>query len=148
MSQSLKLRHAIIVSAVGLILTFQNCSQAQFDSQAEMQSFEDGLPFAYNAKIDTISYMSCSGMSENPPDKRGYYTFRVGAYGTCNPNDIACQQNPFQSPIAGLSMSREFREATKYYDKKQKAHLFSQSAKNSNTFLSVSLRSRAERRGA
>jgi hypothetical protein len=135
------MRHVLIVSCIGLILTFQNCSQAQFDAEAEQQSFESQLPFAYEAKIDTIAYMSCSGMSDNQPDRRAYFTIRAGAYGTCNPADYLCQQNPFASPVAGLSMSKDFREATKYYDKKQKAHLFSMSDKNANTFLSLSIRS-------
>lgn len=139
MSQSLKTRHVLIVSCIGLILTFQNCSQASFDGENEESSFESGLPFAYSAKIDTISYMSCSGMSDNAPSRRAYYTIRAGAYGTCNPADVNC--SPFSSPLAGLSMSNDFREATKYYDKKQKAHLFSMSDKNANTFLSLSIRS-------
>ncbi len=141
MSQSLKMRHVLIVSCVGLILTFQNCSQAAFDGEGENEesSYESTLPFAYSARIDTIAYMSCSGMSENPPDKRGYFTLRAGAYGVCNPADVNC--SPFSNPVAGLSMSTEFRNATKFYDKKQKAHLFSMSDKNANTFLSLSIRS-------
>jgi|GEM_PF-1479362 len=141
MSQGLKMRHVLIVSCIGLILTFQNCSQASVDGENEEQSFESQLPFAYSATIDTIAYMSCSGMSENPPDKRAYFTIRAGAYGTCNPTDTVCQQNPFASSLAGLSMSKDFRDATQYYDKKQKAHLFSLSDKNSNTLLSLSIRS-------
>ncbi len=141
MSQGLKMRHVLTVSAIGLILTFQNCSQANYDAEAESQSFEDSLPFAYSAKIDTISYMSCTDMNANAPDKRAYFTLRAGAYGTCNPADIVCQQNPFLSPVAGLTVTKEFRDATKFYDKKQRAHLFGQSSKNANSLLSLSVRS-------
>jgi len=127
MSQGLKMRHVLTVSCIGLVLTFQNCSQTP-EETSDASSFESGLPFAYSAKLDTISYMSCSGMSDNPPERRGYYTIRGGAY----------------SPITGgLAMTSEFREQTRFYSKTQRARIFALSDKNANTFLSLSVRSKA-----
>lgn len=125
MSQGLKMRQVVLVSSLGLILLFQNCSQAPSESSEEA-SFEASLPFAYKASLDTISYMSCSGMSDNPPDKRGYYTIRAGAY---------------NSATGGLSLTQEYRDKTKYYDHTQRSRLLSMSDKNANTYLSLSIRS-------
>lgn len=138
MSQSLKMRHVLTVACVGLILIFQNCAQTDSNSSGDFSSFEAQLPFAYTAKLDTISYMSCSNMADNPPsEKRGYFSIRAGAYGTCTGTTCA----PFTGTNAGLGITEDFRSAIKYYDNNQRRQIFSLSSKSSNTLLSLSVRS-------
>ncbi|MGE3759601.1 MAG: hypothetical protein AB7H97_17680 [Pseudobdellovibrionaceae bacterium] len=124
MSPGLKLKHLGVIAGVCLLLAFQNCAQpAQEDSLNS--SLEELTPFAYNAQPDTVSHMSCSGMSDAGPDRRAYFSFRVGAY------------NP---ATGGLGTRKEFREAMKYYNNDQRARVFGISSKNSNTYLSLSIR--------
>jgi hypothetical protein len=130
MSQGLKMRHAIAASVLGVLLLFQNCSQVDqgaANSASSSSTFEQGLPFAYDAKLDTISYMSCSQMADqaNSIEKRAYYTFRAGAY---------------NNQTGGLAMTDEFRQATRFYKPADRARLFSSSDKNASTRLSLSVR--------
>ncbi len=125
MSPGLKSKHIAIVAGVGLLLAFQNCSQAPEESSTN-SSLESLTPFAYQATVDTISHMSCSGLSDTGPDRRAYYTFRAGAY------------NP---ATGGLSLTQKFRDDMKYYNTDQLARIFAVSDKNSNTNLSMSIRS-------
>lgn len=76
---------ALVMIAGGAIVvtTFQNCGKAGFESidqenvelqQQAMQS--DVTPFAFEAAIDQISYLSCASPSSNGKA----FTFKVGAY--------------------------------------------------------------------
>lgn len=123
--QKLKLKHLGIAAGVCLLFAFQNCAQPADDGSTN-SSLEELTPFAYNAQPDTIAHMSCSGLSDSGPDRRAYFSFRVGAY------------NPV---TGGLSTTQEFRDAMKYYNNDQRARVFGISAKNSNTYLSLSIRS-------
>ena len=58
------------------------------------------LPFAYDAQIDTLAYMSCSEMAEGSYEPRAYFTFRAGAY---------------SSSTGGLGMTPDFFAQTQYY---------------------------------
>lgn len=129
MPSGLKMRHAFAVVAATLVLVyFQNCAQVEPSGTDEMSSsatFEDGLPLAFDAKLDTISYMSCSQMGEGTYEKRAYYSFRAGAY------------NP---ATGGLMMTPEFRQTTRFYTPTDRARVFGSSYINSNTRLSLSVR--------
>lgn len=125
MSPGLKSKHVAIVASISLLLAFQNCSQAPEDSGSS-SSLESLTPFAYEAKIDTLSHMSCSGLSDTGPERRAYYSFRAGAY----------------SPATGgLTMTQKFRDETRLFNNDQRARIFAISDKNSNTNLSMSIRS-------
>lgn len=124
MSPGLKLKHFGIIAGVCLLLAFQNCAQPADDGSLN-SSLEELTPFAYNAQPDTIAHMSCSGMSDAGPDRRAYFSFRVGAY------------NP---ATGGLGTLKSFREAMKYYNNDQRSRVFGISSKNSNTYLSLSIR--------
>lgn len=126
MSQGLKMSRALAVAGIGLLLAFQNCSQAP--SESDESSYESRTAFAYDAKLDTIAYMSCSGMGENPPNKRGYFTIRAGAYDRAK---------------GGIGLTQEFIDETKFYKTTERARILGMSDKNSNTRLSLSLRSAA-----
>lgn len=127
MSPGFKLKPAAIAACVCLLLAFQNCSQAPEDSSMN-STLEMLTPFAYSAQPDTISHMSCSGLSDSGPDRNAYFSFRVGAY------------NP---ATGGLTVTQKFRDDMKYYSVDQRARIFGISNKNSNTNLSLSIRSAA-----
>ncbi|NJL24732.1 MAG: hypothetical protein HC902_05895 [Calothrix sp. SM1_5_4] len=128
MSSRLKLRHALAVAGVGIVLSFQNCAQPPEDSGLySASSYQSKLPLAYDAKVDTISYMSCSGITADV-EKRAYFSFRTGAY------------NPL---TGGISITDEFRAATKYYSPTERAKVLSVSDKNANTRLNLSVRLRS-----
>lgn len=130
MSHGLKTRHAIAASVIGIFLLFQNCAQVDQgtnSSGSTGNTFETGLPFAYDAKLDTLSYMSCSQMVDQAAsvEQRAYYSYRGGAY------------NP---ATGGLKMTDEFRQATRFYAPADRARLFAGSDKNASTKLSLSIR--------
>lgn len=79
MFSRIKTRHIVMLTIVGVLGTFQNCSQP-LDTSANdvMMQAENNLPFAYQASLDTISYMSCSRMPLSALDTQGYFSFRAG----------------------------------------------------------------------
>jgi hypothetical protein len=81
--QRFKIRHLIALGLIGAAvpLAFQNCADPLNMSATTLATLNNSLPFAYDATVDTISYMSCS----NSPAgylPRSIYTFRAGAYST------------------------------------------------------------------
>src|ERR1035437_9032143 len=101
MSASLKLRHFFLAAGILFLALYQNCAQdPATDSLNSASSYEEGLPFAYDAKIDTLAYMSCSEMAAGSYDPRAYFSFRAVAY---------------NSATGGLGMTPAFRAATSYY---------------------------------
>jgi len=131
MPSRLKLRHAFLVVGIGVILSFQNCAQApeesSQDGMSEAEEFESSLPMAYQFKLDTIGYMSCSGI-ETPVEKRAYFSIRAGAY---------------NNQTGGLSLTAPYRSATQYYTATHRAQALATSDVNRDTRLSLSVRSRA-----
>ena len=127
MSHGLKLRHALILASFAAVLAFQNCAQPveQSSESSASTGYGDGLPQAYKAKIDTLSYMSCSGMNGQPVEKRAYYTFRASAY---------------SSVTGGLSLNPDFVSRTSYYTLANRARALADSEINGNTLLSLSVR--------
>lgn len=88
-----------VVASMLLMVSFQNCGKAGFD--AEMDGALDsastdsalttkygttkaakvsGIPFAFDAGFDTISYNSCA--ESHLTDKSAYFSLRAGAYST------------------------------------------------------------------
>lgn len=63
----------------GLFLTFQNCTVAAPGSEKDLSSIADKAGFAYEAKFDEISYMSCANL-KGLDDSGTYFSFRAGAY--------------------------------------------------------------------
>lgn len=129
MPSSLKTRHVLAVAGISIFLSFQNCAQPPdaSESSASSSSFEDGLPLAYDFKLDTISHMSCSqmGAGENSVEPRAYYTFRAGAY---------------NNATGGLSITSAFREATRFYSPAARAAALANSSINGNTGFHLALR--------
>ncbi|MBX3033751.1 MAG: hypothetical protein KF865_07465 [Bdellovibrionaceae bacterium] len=74
---------SVIVAALLLSVSFQNCGKAGFDGQDPLSldlSSSDltGTPFAFDATFDQISYNSCA--ASNLAGYSGFYTLMAGAY--------------------------------------------------------------------
>jgi hypothetical protein len=123
----LKLRQALALVVLGGLLTFQNCSDAPSNNDQTQSSYNESLPFAYSAKVDTVAYMSCSEIKTSV-ENRAYFSYRVGAY---------------NNSTGGLTLTDPFRTATQYYQTADRANAFAQSDLNSNTRLNLSVRLRS-----
>lgn len=128
MLASLKMRRLLFVASFATILLYQNCAQnpdnmAGLDSQMD---YDQKLPFAYSAKIDTLAYMSCSNMNDESYQTRAYFTFRAGAY---------------SSVTGGLTQTNDFRSQTQFYELTKRGQVLTSSVLNSNTLLNLSVRS-------
>lgn len=125
MSGRLKSRHVVSGVMIGLLLTFQNCAAPVDESTlSSKSSFEDALPLAYEAKIDTIAYMSCSEI-KTAVEPRAYFTFRAGSYSTST---------------GGLKLTSDFLNQTKNYSASKRADVLSSSPMNGDTRLTLSIR--------
>lgn len=133
MAGRLSWKHGVLLVAVTLVLSFQNCSQpAETSADGSSNggastggSYVANLPHAYEAKMDTIAHMSCSNVTVSLP-RRSYFTYRVGAY---------------SSSTGGLTLTRAFRDKTKYFSLEERVQALQQSTANANTRLSLSIRS-------
>lgn len=122
---SLKLRRvSALVAFIIILLPFQNCSNEPDATTDEASSYQSKLPMGYKAQVDTLAYMSCSGITD-AVEKRAYFSFRAGAY------------NP---ATGGLTMTDEFRDATRFYSNTERARAFSESDHNFSTRLTLSVR--------
>jgi hypothetical protein len=127
MIRRLKLRPFLYATGLFSVFVFQNCAQPPDLSQDQAQ-YNDSIPFAYKAQIDTLSYMSCSNLTANSYEPRAYYTFRAGAY---------------NNTTGGLTITPAFYEATQYYANTDRANTLSSSMFNGNTILNFSIRASA-----
>lgn len=126
MPANLRSRHITFLTVLAVLMLYQNCGQTSEDTTFNSaSSYQESSPFAYDAKIDTLAYMSCSEMAEGSYEPRAYFTFRAGAY---------------SSSTGGLGMTPAFRDYTKYYSNTDRANMLSQSSANNNTLLSLSVR--------
>lgn len=124
MPSRLKMRHVFFATGMFVLMAYQNCAQAPEDSSlSSASSYQSKLPFAYQAQLDTIAYMSCSDV-QAAVDTRAYFTIRAGAYKSTN----------------GLSVSDEYLEATKYYTTTDRAKSLALSERNANMRLTLSIR--------
>lgn len=119
-----KLKHVALLTVLGLLFSFQNCSPTLNNSfdQVLQQAYQS-MPFAYVATADTISYMSCTRMPSSV-DTNAYYTFRVGAY----------------NAGAGLTLTSSFLQATSGYNAVARATALAQSTQNSGATLQLAVR--------
>ncbi len=87
-------------------------------------SRSDSLTFAFEFKADTLSYMSCSELSNATYERRAIYTFRLGAYGD----------------DAGLRLNDGFRKATQSLTVDQKIAALADSSQNKAALLQMAMR--------
>jgi hypothetical protein len=134
MKVSYKLRKRIN-STLGLgfglavVLCFQNCSDLDSSNVVSLsdvqKSILEDLPFAYNLKIDQLSYMSCSGQSA-AQDARSF-TIKAGGY---FPGSGVGLRSNFTSQIQGLNAD-------------VKAKSLSVSSRNDQSGVVMAIRSRS-----
>lgn len=126
MPPRLKTRHSALAVVIGAFLLFQNCAQAPEEgSLLTSSSISDSVPHAFDAQLDTIAHMSCSEIKTNI-EKRAYFSYRAGSY------------NP---ATGGLTLSTAYRNYTNLYNPTERGRLLSTSAANSNSRLTLSIRS-------
>lgn len=68
---------------LAVVFSFQNCADPLPSGAEDADSISakaDKYPFAFDTKIDTFSYMSCSGTSDSVFNNQALYTFKTGAY--------------------------------------------------------------------
>ncbi len=68
-----------LLSAVS-IAAFNNCSSPYVERKKDVSSLVDRADHAYDANLDQVAYMSCSGLPSRTFDMSAYFTFRAGAY--------------------------------------------------------------------
>lgn len=108
---------------LSILTAFQNCAGGIGGGNQQNSSQSDGVPFAYDSTIDTLSYMSCAGgTSSANPD--AIWTFRVGAYGLGT----------------GIHLSDAYMSFTANFGVDQRGVALSQSVVNQNTVLQLSVR--------
>lgn len=62
-----------------ILFAFQNCAQELESNNSDLASLGEGLPFAFDAKMDHVAYMSCTpGAVGYEPN--AFFSFKLGAY--------------------------------------------------------------------
>lgn len=113
----------VLLMVVSLLFGFQNCADPLELANEDNASFNKKLPFAFDTAVDTLSYMSCSGV-DTGYQQRAYYTFRVGAY----------------EEGSGVRFTEDYLSATANYAPSQRAEAISQSSQNAGAVLQLSIR--------
>lgn len=70
-------------------VSFQNCGQSGFGNSEDLQTLHFSTigmkaPFAFDTKVDQITYMSC--FAGSAPTDSSFFTLKVGAFGSTGPN--------------------------------------------------------------
>lgn len=98
---------ALVGSAFTLVIAFQNCGKAGFDSatQSSLNSSNpaDSTPFAYEASVDMITYNSCA----SPSSQGKTFTFKVGSYDSKN-STTGTVGNTILAPKGGVKIRQDF----------------------------------------
>lgn len=102
---------------------FQNCGEPLRPS-ADLSSVAASAPFAFEEKIDFVSYMSCSGLSAATYDPNAFFTFKVGGV----------------TDGSGIRLRNDFVYATRNLSTSDKVTAMAQSPENQNRALSLSIR--------
>jgi hypothetical protein len=110
-----------MMSLASIAIIFQNCA-APLDEERDVTSVAANAPFAYEAKLDHIAYMSCTGVSSSAGSP--VFTFRAGAY----------------EPNSGLRLSENFKYATRNLLTGDKVRVLQESELNSGLKLNLALR--------
>ncbi len=121
---NLKVASILIALVLGIVLFFQNCAEPLQLASEDALSYNNQLPFAYDTKIDTLAYMSCSSSERRELDNRGVFSFRVGAY----------------ADGSGLALSEGFKQTTQNFRPTQIAAALQESARNKDAVLQLSMR--------
>lgn len=99
-----KWRYIATYSFVVVILSFQNCADPLQIEEENFASKADVYPFAFESKIDTFSYMSCSGFENSVFNNRAVYSFKAAADG---PGTGIGLNKAFIDSIGNMRMSQQ-----------------------------------------
>lgn len=127
MRQCIKLGLGFLPLFLATVILFQNCGEQGKSSSALASQAFKSTPFAYDATIDTMAYMSCSEMNSSY-DPRAFFSFKVGAY----------------TSGAGLMLNSAFNNAMKYYPTRDRLTALQNSDANEGAWLQVSLRAKTD----
>ena len=122
-----KLKWALIVPVFPILLMvfFQNCTEPleEGDGSSVGEEEEGALePVAFDTVVDTLSYMSCEGMSSNY-NKRAYFSFKVGAY----------------SSRSGIRLTRQFLDSVNRHNLEAKVRRLKETENNLGTRLQMGI---------
>ncbi len=96
-----------LVLGLMIVLSFQNCAdldQANVVTVTEVeQQLLSNLPFAFDLKVDQMSYMSCSGQFGSDPRA---YTIKAGGY---FPGSGVTLRSNYASQISNLNVDTQVR---------------------------------------
>lgn len=110
------------------VVAFNNCSSPYVEKKKDVSSFIEKADHAYDANLDQVAYMSCSGLPSKTFDQSVYFTFRAGAYRS---GGLKIRDGYI------ASLEKEFRLP------EDQIELISSSLINSVSRLQLSIRSRA-----
>lgn len=125
MRQCIKLGMFFFPLSLAVLIFFQNCAEQAADSSSYASKVFKSAPFAYDASVDTLAYMSCSEMNSNY-DPRGYFTFKTGAY----------------TSASGLSLTSTFTNYVRNFSTSERLTALQTSDANKGAWLQMSLRQR------
>lgn len=121
--KKLTLGAGLLAIVAAVILLFQNCADPLDLASEDALSYNNQLPFAFEATVDTLSYMSCSNVPASY-ESRALFTFRAGAF----------------TSEAGLRLSSAFHAQTGNFSVAQRAQALSESARNRQSILQMAIR--------
>ena len=126
MRQCIKLGLIFLPLSVAVLIFFQNCAEQSTDSDKLSSQAFKAAPFAFDATIDTLSYMSCSEMNTSY-DPRAFYSFKAGAY----------------TAAAGIMLNSSFSSYMRYYTQSDRLKALQSSDANRGAWLQMSLRQKS-----
>jgi hypothetical protein len=129
----------LVVLFFGCLVTMfatQNCTQpGSVDGASVRTQQANALPFAYDAKLNQIAYMSCSILPAGGYDKSAYFSLRGGAYDN-NALLGLTEDN------GGIKISSEFLSLPAIRNRKMddRWQIISESPANSGTIMQLAVR--------
>lgn len=75
----LKWRNFVPLIFFAIVFNFQNCADPLQIDEADSASAYDNYPFAYETKIDTFAYMSCSGFDTSSFNNEAIFSYKAAA---------------------------------------------------------------------
>lgn len=126
MKHFLKPQYLSLTIFLLVVFSFQNCAEPLQIEEEDFASKADTYPFAYETKIDTFSYMSCSGFENSVFNNRAVYSFKVLA----------------NRPGAGVGLNKEFVDAVGGMRLSKVEEILSEGANNRGAQLQSAFRRR------
>ncbi|MCB0355913.1 MAG: hypothetical protein KDD40_02840, partial [Bdellovibrionales bacterium] len=127
LKQKLKWKHFTFLMFMTVLLSFQNCADPLEINEEDTSSKYENYPFAYDTKIDSFAYMSCSGFDNSVFNNQAVFTFKTMAY----------------NAGSGVSLNKEFIDSVGNMRMSQQEQILSEGKANRGAQLQSALRRRA-----